>query len=186
MRWRVLFPRLLLLVALLIFVNCHALNTRRSGESTNLGGEDNQWDEEEEDSARVNGSIDNEPPILPPRKEWTEELMSAVKLEEIQVSSSPDTSSDHKLRFNYAAEQCGAKIVETSATVIKGADNILSRSLDSYMLSHCAANNWIVIELCEEIVIDSIVLGNKEFFSSNFKDFTVCGNKRFVPSSIAL
>lgn len=104
-------------------------------------------------------------------------IEDSIQEDEIKNTELPPEEKPHKLRFNYAAEQCGGKILAASEDT-NGVDNILSGSFDSYMLSNCGNENWVVIELCEEIVIDSIVLGNKEFFSSNFKEFVVFGSKK--------
>lgn len=49
------------------------------------------------------------------------------------------------------------------------------------MLSPCKVSNnrWVVIELCEEIGIDTIAIGNYEFFSSLPKHFIVYGSNRY-------
>lgn len=122
--------------------------------------------------------------IIPARREWTEKVMSAVSntgdltLVEANTEKTETKEKMEYLRFNYASEQCGAKIVD-SIGVARGQQNILSGSQDSYMLSYCGSENWIILELCEEIVIDSIVLSNMEYYSSTFKDFIVYGSKRF-------
>lgn len=70
-------------------------------------------------------------------------------------------------RFNFALADCAATIVDTSA---KGAGAILKENKDLYMLTECSQRNkFVVIELCQEILVDSIVVGNYEFFSSQFK-----------------
>ncbi|KAF9385395.1 hypothetical protein BGX21_001072 [Mortierella sp. AD011] len=46
------------------------------------------------------------------------------------------------------------------------------------MLNKCATKEkFFVVELCEEILVDTFVLGNYEFFSSTFKDFVVSVNR---------
>ena len=117
------------------------------------------------------------PETLPPETEnvtWDGIREVPVEIPDVK---SPDYLE--KLRFNYAAEQCGAKILETSG-VAGGADNILSGSLDSYLLGYCNKDIWVVIELCEEISIDSIIVGNMEYFSSNFREFSIYGSKKYV------
>jgi hypothetical protein len=49
----------------------------------------------------------------------------------------------------------------------------LFESKDQYLLNKCSADKFVIINLCEEILIDTIVLANFEFFSSTFKDFRV-------------
>jgi Sad1 / UNC-like C-terminal len=42
------------------------------------------------------------------------------------------------------------------------------------MLSPCSANpNFVVVELCDDIRIDTVQLSNFEFFSGVFRDFKV-------------
>jgi len=78
-------------------------------------------------------------------------------------------------RFNYASLDCSARVHKTH----KGArnpSNILSSKKDRYMLTPCKTTGekqFIVIELCEDIRIDTVQLANFEFFSGVFKDFTV-------------
>ena len=49
------------------------------------------------------------------------------------------------------------------------------------MLSPCAANNqFVVVELCDDITIDTVQLANYEFFSGVFKEFTVSVAKTYL------
>ncbi|KAG6845620.1 hypothetical protein H0H87_006673 [Tephrocybe sp. NHM501043] len=74
-------------------------------------------------------------------------------------------------RFNYASMECSAR-VHLSHRGAKSTSSILSSKRDRYMLSPCAAKNqFVVVELCEDIRIDTIQLANFEFFSGIFKDF---------------
>ncbi|KAI8384291.1 UNC-like C-terminal-domain-containing protein [Radiomyces spectabilis] len=77
-----------------------------------------------------------------------------------------------KERFNYASTDCAATVRAVNKEA-KGAQSILYESKDQYMLNRCSADKYIIINLCEEILIDTIVLANFEFFSSTFKDFRV-------------
>lgn len=77
-----------------------------------------------------------------------------------------------KERFNYASIDCAATVRGANKEA-KGAQSILYESKDQYMLNKCSANKYVIINLCEEILIDTIVLANFEFFSSTFKDFRV-------------
>lgn len=47
------------------------------------------------------------------------------------------------------------------------------------MLNPCSVHKWVVIELCEEIGIDTIQIANFEFFSSTFKNFKVFGSNKY-------
>ncbi|KAG6864829.1 hypothetical protein C0991_006889 [Blastosporella zonata] len=74
-------------------------------------------------------------------------------------------------RFNYASLECSAR-VHLSHRGAKSTSAILSSKRDRYMLSPCGAKNqFVVVELCEDIRIDTIQLANFEFFSGIFKDF---------------
>lgn len=79
-------------------------------------------------------------------------------------------------RFNYASLDCSAR-VHTAHRSAKSSSSILSSKKDRYMLSPCGSSNgesqFVVVELCEDIRIDTVQLANFEFFSGVFKDFTV-------------
>ncbi|KAI8342865.1 hypothetical protein BC941DRAFT_413270 [Chlamydoabsidia padenii] len=77
-----------------------------------------------------------------------------------------------KERFNYAWTICAATVRDVNKEA-RGAQSILFESKDQYLLNKCAADKFVIINLCEEILIDTIVLANFEFFSSTFKDFRV-------------
>lgn len=48
------------------------------------------------------------------------------------------------------------------------------------MLNKCSASNqFVIVEMCEDILVDTIVLANFEFFSSTFKDFRVSVTDRY-------
>ncbi|KAF7374470.1 SUN domain-containing protein [Mycena sanguinolenta] len=83
-------------------------------------------------------------------------------------------------RFNYASLDCSAR-VHTSHRSAKSPASILSSKRDRYMLSPCRAEQqFIVVELCEDIRIDTVQLANFEFFSGVFKDFTVSVSKTYT------
>jgi hypothetical protein len=83
-------------------------------------------------------------------------------------------------RFNYANSDCSSR-VHTSHRGAKSASSILSSKKDRYMLSPCAAKEqFVVVELCDDIRIDTVQLANYEFFSGVFKDFTVSVAKTYI------
>ena len=83
-------------------------------------------------------------------------------------------------RFNYASLDCSAR-VHTAHRGAKSASSILSSKRDRYMLSPCAeAPQFVVVELCEDIRIDTVQLANYEFFSGVFKEFTVSVAKTYA------
>ncbi|KAG5438462.1 hypothetical protein PCK2_000942 [Pneumocystis canis] len=84
-----------------------------------------------------------------------------------------------KERFNYASVDCAATVLEANSEA-KGSSFILSSDKDQYMLNKCSASHkFVIVELCNDILIDTIVLGNLEFFSSTFKDFRVSVSDRY-------
>jgi hypothetical protein len=76
-------------------------------------------------------------------------------------------------RFNYASVDCSAR-VHMSHRAARSPSAILSSAKDRYMLSPCSADsNFIVVELCDDIRIDTVQLASFEFFSGVFRDFRV-------------
>lgn len=85
-------------------------------------------------------------------------------------------------RFNYASLDCSAR-VHTAHRSAQSPASVLSSKKDRYMLSPCAEpRQFIVVELCEDIKIDTVQLANYEFFSGVFKDFTVSVAKTYAPT----
>ncbi|KAI0076728.1 hypothetical protein K474DRAFT_1200703 [Panus rudis PR-1116 ss-1] len=83
-------------------------------------------------------------------------------------------------RFNYASMDCSAR-VHAAHKSAKSTSSILSSKKDRYMLSPCSAQNqFVIVELCDDIRIDTVQLANYEFFSGVFKDFSVSVSKRYT------
>lgn len=81
-------------------------------------------------------------------------------------------------RFNYASISCAARVLASNKGS-KSSSSILHHQKDSYMLNLCCLpEKYVVIELCQDIRIDTLVLANLEFFSSTFKDFSLFVAKR--------
>jgi hypothetical protein len=92
---------------------------------------------------------------------------------------SKDAGTTCKERFNYASFDCAATVLKTNPEA-KGASTVLSENKDSYMLNECSADNkFLILELCDDISIDTIVLANFEFFSSIFRTFRVSVSDRY-------
>jgi len=84
-------------------------------------------------------------------------------------------------RFNYANIDCSAR-VHTSHRSAKSPSSILSFKKDRYMLSPCNSGRekqFVVVELCDDIRIDTVQMANFEFFSGVFKDFAVSVAKTY-------
>ncbi|KAI9883030.1 MAG: hypothetical protein M1823_005207 [Watsoniomyces obsoletus] len=92
---------------------------------------------------------------------------------------SRDAGKTCKERFNYASFDCAATVLKSNPES-KGSSSILVENKDSYMLNECsAANKFFIVELCDDILIDTIVLANFEFFSSIFRTFRISVSDRY-------
>ncbi|XP_044718025.1 Sad1/UNC domain-containing protein [Hirsutella rhossiliensis] len=95
------------------------------------------------------------------------------------VHRSKDAGKTCKERFSYASFDAGATILKTAA----GAQNaraILVENKDTYMLLECAApSKYVIVELSDDILIDTVVLANFEFFSSMIRHFRVSVSDRY-------
>jgi hypothetical protein len=92
---------------------------------------------------------------------------------------SKDAGKTCKERFNYASFDCAATILKTNKKA-KGSSAVLSEHKDSYMLNECSVDNkFLIVELCDDILVDTIVLANYEFFSSMFRHFRISVSDRY-------
>ncbi|KAF2750092.1 hypothetical protein M011DRAFT_464893 [Sporormia fimetaria CBS 119925] len=92
---------------------------------------------------------------------------------------SKDAGKTCKERFNYASFDCAATVLKTNNKA-KSASAVLLENKDSYMLNECSAENkFIIVELCDDILVDTVVLANYEFFSSMFRQFRVSVSDRY-------
>lgn len=92
---------------------------------------------------------------------------------------SKDAGKTCKERFNYASFDCAATVLKTNKKA-KGSSAVLSEHKDSYMLNECSVDNkFIIVELCDDILVDTVVLANYEFFSSMFRHFRVSVSDRY-------
>ncbi|PGH08620.1 acyl-CoA dehydrogenase [Blastomyces parvus] len=97
------------------------------------------------------------------------------------VSRRKDAGTTCKERFNYASFDCAATVLKTNPQCT-GASSVLIENKDSYMLNECRAKDkFLIVELCDDILIDTIVLANYEFFSSIFRTFRVSVSDRYPP-----
>jgi hypothetical protein len=109
--------------------------------------------------------------------------------QDISNSHEPELLSPHFRvpltdRFNYASLECSAH-VHLAHHAAKSPAAILSAQRDRYMLSPCTSkedgeNQFVVVELCADIRIDTVQLANFEFFSGVFKDFKVSVAKTYT------
>lgn len=90
----------------------------------------------------------------------------------------------YKDKMNYASLDCAATIIKTNSEA-QGASSVLLENKDKSLLNPCSASNqFVTIELCEDILIESIVMANLEFFSSTFRRVRFSVSERFpVPKN---
>lgn len=94
-----------------------------------------------------------------------------------------DQGEQYKDRFNYASTECAATVVKTNIQS-KGASAILVENKDSYMLNQCSLQQkFVIIELCQDILVDTLIVGNFEFFSSTFRHLRVSVSDRYPVDS---
>lgn len=99
----------------------------------------------------------------------------------ISEYENPDISQ-LKERFNFASFDCGASVLKANKEA-KGTSAILSESKDTYVLNQCSATKFVIVELCEDILIDYVAMANFEFFSSTFKDFRISISDWYPPKN---
>jgi Sad1 / UNC-like C-terminal len=92
---------------------------------------------------------------------------------------SKDAGKTCKERFNFASIDAGGQVMKTNPEA-KSASALLSENRDVYMLNICQAKNkFLIIELSELILVETIAIANFEFFSSTFRRFQVSVSDRY-------
>ncbi|KAK9879392.1 hypothetical protein WA026_006461 [Henosepilachna vigintioctopunctata] len=124
---------------------------------------------------------------IPSFSEWAQKRMEeAEKNGEVQndsthhqATSNGKSGSGVKLGWkNYAAPDCGAKVVAANPEAISP-KSVISPSREEYKLNVCTDRIWFIVELCEAIQAKKIDIANFELFSSTPKDFVVSIGDRF-------
>ena len=96
-----------------------------------------------------------------------------------QTPKSKDAGKTCKERTNYASFDCSAQVLKHNPEC-KSASSVLVENKDSYMLNTCSAQNkFLIVELCNDVLVDTVVLANYEFFSSIFRQFRVSVSDRY-------
>ena len=96
-----------------------------------------------------------------------------------QYSRSKDAGKTCKERFSYSSFDAGATVLKASAGT-KNPKAILVENKDSYMLFECTAGEkYVIVELSDDILVDTVVLANFEFFSSMIRHFRVSVSDRY-------
>lgn len=128
----------------------------------------------------------NQEVVLEQQRSKAQEQMETLEVEslgddmeiELSVFSTTDATKEkqesepegkvYNHKFNFASLDCAATIVKTNSEA-SGATSILTENKDRYLLNPCSAlNKFIIIELCQDILVEEVGLANFEFFSSTF------------------
>ncbi|KAJ4175115.1 hypothetical protein NW754_005534 [Fusarium falciforme] len=103
----------------------------------------------------------------------------AVVYEEGSIHKSKDAGKTCKERFSYSSFDAGATVLKSSPGA-KNAKAILVENKDSYMLLECSApRKFVIVELSDDVLIDTVVIANFEFFSSMVRLFRVSVSDRY-------
>lgn len=112
----------------------------------------------------------------------TQDKVPAPPLDDDEVARyrrPKDAGKTCKERFSYSSFDGGATILKTSP----GAQNpksILVENKDAYMLFTCSQQNkFVIVELSEDVLVDTVVLANFEFFSSTIRHFRVSVSDKY-------
>lgn len=91
---------------------------------------------------------------------------------------SKDAGKTCKERTNFASFDSGAQVMKANREA-KSKSALLSENRDVYMLNTCSANKFIVVELSDSILVETVGLANFEFFSSTFREFRISVSDRY-------
>lgn len=126
-------------------------------------------------------SLTEETPI---QFSFPESLPRNISLQGGSVGSGTKLAKDSlsaRGRFNFASFDCGA-VVMASNPGAQRVSSILKENKDEYMLNHCdSPEHYVIVELCEEILVDTVHLANYEFFSSVFSHVRIAVSDRYPP-----
>ncbi|KAF8079864.1 hypothetical protein N665_0996s0018 [Sinapis alba] len=116
----------------------------------------------------------------PPSPFGLDEFKSRVSSSRDNSLSSQVSGVTHRMEpggkeYNYAAASKGAKVLSCNKEA-KGATSIITRDKDKYLRNPCSTEDkFVVIELSEETLVNTIKVANFEHYSSNLKDFEILG-----------
>ncbi|KAK1831708.1 UNC-like C-terminal-domain-containing protein [Podospora conica] len=96
-----------------------------------------------------------------------------------QYYRSKDAGKTCKERFSFSSFDAGATVLKTSPGA-KNSKAILVENKDTYMLLECnTKNKFVIVELSDDVLVDTVVLANFEFFSSMIRKFRVSVSDRY-------
>lgn len=130
------------------------------------------------------GGLAKEPPLVSGTETKSESPAHGDATEavpSVNLLRSKDAGKTCKERYNYASFDCAGTVMKTNPQC-KSATSVLVENKDSYMLNECAApNKFVIVELCDHILVDTIVLANFEFFSSTVRTFRISVSDKYPP-----
>ncbi|KAK6167264.1 hypothetical protein SNE40_021337 [Patella caerulea] len=120
---------------------------------------------------------------FPSFTEWTQKVLAEQEKTKQESQSSSGqantaTTSQKKLRNNYASNSCGAKILATNPEA-ENVKHVLTSNKDEYMINPCSAKKWFLVELCEPVQVKMVEMASLELFSSQPKSFRVFISDRY-------
>ncbi|XP_055896266.1 SUN domain-containing ossification factor-like isoform X2 [Biomphalaria glabrata] len=148
------------------------------------------WDGMSKYSAGIGGSVLDEENTggkdedFPTFDKWSvqylaeQEKQKSEKDKENTVVVNTAAVTQKKLRHNFAAASCGAKVIASNPEA-ENINHLLNGNLDEYMLNPCKAKKWFVVELCEPLQVHRVELGTVELFASQPKSFRVFASSRY-------
>lgn len=86
-------------------------------------------------------------------------------LEQLSLTSTHHMYGADNLRYNYAAIDAGAKVLDTSPKIF-GAKSILNKSSKPLLVPCSQPEKWVDISLSEDILLDSFEIVNAELYTS--------------------
>lgn len=163
-------------------------NQQRGGDRTPLDMEHAGLGEEDEISLNFDSYLDNNagdqtehPSGSNPASGGEHGVGDPVAYDDGRPSThrSKDAGKTCKERFSYSSFDAGATVLKSGPSA-KNAKAILVENKDSYMLLECSARQkFVIVELSDDILIDTIVLANFEFFSSMIRHFRISVSDRY-------
>jgi hypothetical protein len=103
----------------------------------------------------------------------------AIAYDQDKKHRSKDAGKTCKERFSYSSFDAGATILKTGSGT-KNPKALLVENKDSYMLLECGRENkFVIVELSDDILLDTVVIANFEFFSSMIRHFRVSVSDRY-------
>jgi hypothetical protein len=151
-------------------------------DSQEEGLEEVEQGEEDEKSVLISPSLIEEETPVPPSDETHDEGRKEDTLGQTSKQALPRRFQDldYSIRMNFASSLLGAKVLEKNPGSM-GARNLLNDDRDKCLLNVCNKNqpHYVVFELSQEILLDSIVIANYEYYASGLKNFRLYGSRSY-------